>query len=164
MHPVTVACKGPCKRILYEGDAAGAPSGDGQQILTDFADSSCPVGGQAGGCPNVTQAVEEQREQEPSRLRQLLRAIRDRAPRTTRVALPALVANTPIEVPITWTPAMPDQSYSVSISLVHGPALLGAIRAAVKPGSLTTGGCTLHVGASRDVADGQAGVHVTGTP
>lgn len=170
---VSVTCPGPCRRTIYEGGATTTPNGepvlpftDGQALLTAFAEASCPLGvPPPAECPNTPAALEERDEQRPARLRQLVKAIRDRAPRSTRFPLPALVANTPVEIPVTWLPPCPDTTYSVVTSQEFAAlVLLGAIRVAVKAGSRTTTGCVLLVGSTRDVADGQAGLHVVAIP
>ena len=171
MKPVSVNCPGPCRRNVYEGGEIRdgqvvVPFADGQQLLTDFAVVSCPLGvPPPPECPNTGVALEEQAERRPERLRQLVKVIRDRAPRAVRLFLPALTANTPVEVSVTWPVPVPDTTYSISITQEFAAlVLLGAIRVAVKAGSRTTTGCTLLVGSTRDVADGQAGLHVVATP
>jgi hypothetical protein len=170
-HPATVICPGPCGRLLFEGGQAGPegqvilPFADGQQLLTDFAETSCPVGGTGGGCPNTTEALQNRTDERPDRLRQLIRAAQTRLPRSRSLVLPALVANTPQEIAVTWPTPMPDGTYQVTIGQEFTqPLLLGAIRAAVKAGTRTATGCTLLVGSTRDVADGAAGLHVVATP
>lgn len=148
-----------------QGQIAGLPFEDGQELLGPFADQSCPIGGTANGCPSTTEARENAAEERPNRLRQLIKAIRDRAPRGVRLQLPALTANTPVEVTVTWPQAMPDSSYSVTVTPTHGPAVLAAgIRVAVKPGSLTTADCVLIVAATQAVTAGQAGLHIVAVP
>jgi hypothetical protein len=161
VQPLRVVCR-RCGQVPWEGDQ---PSDDARQLLADFADSSCPIGGTASGCPSTTESQATTDEQEPSRLRQIVKAIRDRAPRGMWLQLPDLAANTPKEVTVTWTPAMPDSSYTVTALPVHGAALLTAgIRAVVKPGSLTTADCVLIVAATQAVSAGQAGLHVSAVP
>jgi len=168
----TITCPGPCGVTVFEGgrlDENGHVVDiplDGQLLLTDFALAACPLGvPPPPQCPNTAEALDEVREQRPARLRQLVKAIRDRAPRGVRMTLPALVANTPAEVPVTWPVPVPDTTYSVTISQEFtAPVLLGAIRVAVKAGSRTAAGCILLVGATRDVADGQAVLHVMVIP
>lgn len=83
--PVTVTCwNGPCARTIYQGgtwsteeqDVVGLPWGQvedrdgntfdltGDTALTYFADSTCP--NRTAGCPNTTQAIEEQRLRQPA--------------------------------------------------------------------------------------------------
>lgn len=170
-HPATVVCRGPCGRVLFEGGQRddngdiGLPFEDGETLLRDFADSSCPIGGTANGCPNTTEALEVKAEERPDRLRQLIRAARERLPRSRSLILPALTANTPQEITVTWPTALPDATYQVLISPeLDAPGLLGAIAAAVKAGSRTPEGCTLLVAANRDVAANRAGLHVVAVP
>ena len=168
--PASVVCPGPCGRVIFQGGTVRdgeivLPFEDGQRLLTDFANASCPVGGEANGCPNTTPAVEERAEQQPARLRQVVKAAQARLPRSKSLALPALVANTPQEIPVTWPTPLADANYAVTVGQeFSAPIQLGAIRAAVKAGSRTTTGCTLIVGSTRDVADGAAGLHVVATP
>lgn len=167
-----VVCRGPCGRVLFTGgrvDDTGQvvdlPFTDGQELLTAFADSSCPVGGTAAGCPNTTEAQAVTAEEQPRQLRQLIRAAQARLPRSRSLLLPALAANTPAEILVTWPTPMPDGTYQVTIGQEFTqPVLLGAIRAAVKAGSRTAEGCTLLVGSTRDVPDGTAGLHVVAVP
>lgn len=162
---VTVRCEGPCGVVVYEGPASDMPDPDGQVLLTRFADRECPVGGQTGGCPNVTEVAEERAEQRPDRLRAALRVLRDRAPRTRGVPLPALVSGAPVEITVTWPVPLPDPGYRVVIGQeLASAALLGVIRVAVKAGSRTPGGCVLIVAATRDVGEGQAGLHLAAVP
>lgn len=170
VNPASVVCPGPCRRILYEGgtirdgQVVDLPFTDGDAMLTAFADASCPIGGGAD-CPSTTVAVTERQEERPDRLRQLIKAAQARLPRSRSLLLPALIANTPQEIPVTWPTPMPSINYQVVIGEEFAqPILLGAIRAAVKAGSRTVDGCTLIVGSTRDVADGQAGLHVVATP
>jgi hypothetical protein len=151
-----------CHVCQTEIDTSTEAPGDAQDRLRVFADASCPRGGV--GCPNTTTALETQEEERPARLRQLVTMIRARAPRSARVALPALAAATPVEVPVTWQVAMPDATYSVVATPVVPAALLGVVRVAVKPGSLSPEGCALNVAATQAVAAGQAGLHVIGVP
>lgn len=170
--PAAVACRGPCAQVIYRGGRVGddgqvtdLPFTDGQDLLTDFADSACPVGGTAAGCPNTTEARAITAEEQPRQLRQLIKAAQARLPRSRSLLLPALVANTPAEIAVTWPAPMPDGTYQVTIGQEFAqPVLLGAIRAAVKAGSRTAQGCTLLVGSTRDVADGAAGLHVVAVP
>lgn len=170
MTAASVVCQGPCQHAVWEGgriedgQVVGLPFEDGQELLTAFADESCPAGGAAGGCPNVTTAVEEREEQRPARLQQLIRAAQARLPRSRSLLLPALIANTPQEIAVTWPTPLPDATYQVTIGQESQPILLGKIEAAVKAGTRTPEGCTLLVAATRDVADGQAGLHVVATP
>lgn len=169
---VGVICRGPCGTPVFTGTPGpdGLPFTDGQEVLTAFAMVSCPLGANpaertVAGCPHTNEARDNQQEERPARLRQLVRAIRDRAPRAVRLTLPALAIGVPVEIPVTWPVPVPDNSYSVLISQEFAAlVLLGAIRTAVKPGSRTTTGCTLLVAATRDVADGQAGLHVVAIP
>lgn len=159
MSNYRVACLG-CETTVYEGDA---PPDDAQGLLTGFADTQCPRGGV--DCPNTTTAVEEREEQRPSRLRQLIKAAQARLPRSRSLLLPALAANTPQEIAVTWPTPLPDATYQVTIGQEFAALiLLGKIEAVVKAGSRTPEGCTLLVAATRDVADGQAGLHVVATP
>lgn len=163
MADYQVVCLGPCGTQLYAGDTP--PPEPARQMLAGFADTQCPIGGTEAGCPSTTEALEAAAEERPSRLRQLIAAIRNRAPRGDRIPIPALAANTPAEVTVTWPVAMPDTSYSVTALPVHGAALLAAdIRVCIKPGSLTTAGCVLIVAATQAVNAGQAGLHVSATP
>lgn len=171
MTAASVVCKGPCQRIIWEGgriqdgQVVDLPFEDGQELLTAFADESCPVGGRVGDCPNTTDAVEERDEQRPARLRQLVKAAQARLPSSRSLFLPALVANTPQEIPVTWPNPLADATYQVTIGQEFAqPVLLGKIEAAVKAGTRTPEGCTLLVAASRDVADGQAGLHIVAIP
>lgn len=167
----SVVCPGPCGRVIYEGgtvqdgEVVGLPFEDGQALLTTFADSSCPVGGEANGCPNTTPAIEERKEQQPARMRQVIKGAQARLPRSRSLTLPALVANAPQEITVTWPTPLADSSYAVTIGQEFAqPILLGAIRVAVKAGSRTPAGCTLLVGSTRDVADGAAGLHIVADP
>lgn len=158
-----VVCLGPCGTQLYEGD--DPPPTPARQMLRQFADTQCPIGGTANGCPNTAAAQDDADDARPDRLRQVIKAAQARLSRSRSLVLPALVANTPQEIPITWPTAMPDATYRVTIGQEFAqPVLLGAIRAVVKAGSRTTDGCTLLVGSTRDVADGAAGLHVVATP
>lgn len=157
-----VTCR-RCGETPWEGDEP--VTDNARQLLANFADSSCPIGGTANGCPSTTEAQADTDEQDPSRLRALIQAIRNRAPRGERVPIPALTANTPAEITVAWPVAMPDTSYSVTATPVHGAALLAAgIRVSVKPGSLTTAGCVLLVVATQAVSASQAGLHVAAVP
>ena len=168
---VNVTCQ-VCRHTLWEGgeldeqgQITGLPFTDGQELLSPFAESSCPIGGTAAGCPNTIVALTNAAEERPNRLRQLIQAIRNRASRGERVPIPVLAANTPAEITVTWPVAMPDTSYSVNATPVHGAALLAAgIRVCIKPGSLTTTGCVLIVASTQAVNAGQAGLHVSAVP
>lgn len=157
-----VNCWGPCRTQVYSSDTP--PPNGMQATLAAFADAQCPIGGTANGCPSTTAAQQNSDDERPARLRQLIQTIRDRAPRTTRLQLPALATGAPIEVPVTWPVEMPDASYSVTATLVLPAALLGVIRVGIKPGSLTTTGCVLLAGTTQVTTAGQAGVHVVATP
>lgn len=152
-----------CHACRTELDSGDTPPANAQAVLTAFADASCPRGGGLD-CPNATATREELEEQRPGRLRQLVAAIRVRAPRAARLVLPALTANTPTDVPVTWAPDMPDATYSVVATPVLPAALVGVVRVAVKPGSLTKAGCVLTVVATEAVAAGQGGLHVVAVP
>lgn len=138
--------------------ATDTPPDDPQALLTAFADTACPLGGV--GCPNTTAAQQARDAQRPDRLKALITAIQNRAPRTVRIALPALVVGTPVDVPVAWPSEMPDATYSVTATPVHGPGLLGVLRWAIKPGSLSSTGCTITVSATAAVVAGQAGLHL----
>lgn len=185
-HPaVTIQCRGPCKRVLYQGGEIGSggpvglPFADGEQILKDFADSACPIGGTANGCPSTTESMAVRDEEQPPRLRQLVKAaktrldtldgradlIEQRRPAGVSLTLPALTANTPIEVTVPWPRALPNTNYQVQISQEFAAqVLLGAIATAVKAGTRAVDGCTLLVAATRAVNAGQAGLHVVAIP
>lgn len=154
-----IACHA-CRTELAE---SSTPPADAQAVLTAFADASCPRGGGLD-CPNATTTRDELEEQRPGRLRQLVAIIRARAPRAARVALPAVAASTPTDVPVTWAIEMPDATYSVVATPVLPAALVGVVRVAVKPGSLTTVGCVLTVVSPQAVAAGQGGLHVVAVP
>lgn len=156
-----VNCWG-CGTRVYSGDTP--PPGGAKAALATFADASCPKGGTVNGCPSTTVAQQTADDERPGRLRQLIQTIRDRAPRTTRLQLPALATGAPTEVPVTWPADLPDASYSVTATLVLPAALLGVIRVGIKPGSLTTTGCVLLAGTTQAITAGQAGVHVVATP
>jgi len=47
----------------------GMPFADGQELLTTFADSSCPRGGV--GCPNTTAGRQEAQDNRPATAREL---------------------------------------------------------------------------------------------
>lgn len=167
MGDVTVTCRGPCRVTVYDGDGTDGQGHliDGQQLLTQFAvNNPCPAGGDAGGCPNTPAAIDERNEQQPARLRQLVKAIRERAPRGVTVPVPALTAATPAEVAVPWPTELPDATYRVAATPVHGPALLGRLNVCVKAGSKTTAGCVLIVGASVAVPAGTAGLDVVAVP
>lgn len=150
-----------CQATVYLSDTE--PPADQRALLTAFADEQCPRGGV--GCPNATEARERDEERRPERLMQIIRAARDRLPRSRSLVLPALAANTPVEVEVTWPAPLPAANYQVGISQeIDAPSLLGAIAAAVKAGSRTTRGCTLHVAASRDIPAGRAGLHLVAIP
>ena len=152
-----------CHACQTELDSGDTPPADPQGRLTQFADTECPRGGGLD-CPNATATREEMEEQRPGRLRLLVAAIRARTPRAARLVLPALTANTPTDVPVTWATEMPDATYSVVATPVLPAALVGIVRVAVKPGSLTTAGCVLTVAATQAVAAGQGGLHVVAVP
>lgn len=167
MGDVTVTCRGPCGQTVYDGDGTDGQGHliDGQQLLISFAvNHPCPAGGDAGGCPNTPAAIEEQAERQPARLRMLVKALRDRKSRGVTVPVPALTASTPVEVPVTWTPELPDGTYQVTWSAIHGPALLGRINVAIKPGSKDKAGCVLIVGSAVAVGAGLAGLDVVANP
>lgn len=157
----TVICWG-CMTEVYASDTEIAA--DPAALKATFADASCPKGGTAGGCPSTTDAQAAQDDQRPAKLQALITAISARVPRTTRLALPALAANTVTEVPVTWPTAMPDATYSVASGIVCPATLAGKIAAALKPGSATTAGCSLLVVSTVAVAAGGAGLHVVATP
>lgn len=163
MGDYQVVCLGPCGAQLYDGDTPPTPPA--RQMLAEFADTQCPIGGTENGCPNTAEAQEAAEEQRPDRLRQLIRAARERLPRSRSLILPALTANTPQEITITWPTPLQDATYQVLIGVeVDAAGLLAAIAAAVKAGSRTPDSCTLLVGASRDVAANRAGLHVVAVP
>lgn len=152
----TLRCNS-CQAVVYSSDQG--PPADRMAELVRFADTQCPRGGTLGGCPNTSTAVAEQSEIRPP-------ALRDRAPRTRRVVLPALVANasSPVEVTVTWRRPMADTRYSVFARTIVPAELLGKIDAAVKIGSLTPEGCVVLVAASSDTDRGDAQIHVMGVP
>ncbi|MGH3783131.1 MAG: hypothetical protein ACRDRO_21535 [Pseudonocardiaceae bacterium] len=153
----TVRCWG-CMTVVYASDDT-APT-DAQDRLTAFSVASCPKGGDAGGCPNTAAAVAASTDEQPGRLQQLVAAIR---PRTCGMTLPALPAATPTEVPVVWNKPTNDDTYIVGLTLVAGPGA-GSIRLWLKPGSLTTAGCTVLASCPAAVPAGAAGLHATAIP
>lgn len=138
------------------------PGDTPQGILTRLADALCPRGG--AGCPHTSSAVTERDQLRPRKLKVLIDAARDRLPRTRRLVLPALAANTPLGVPVVWGDPLPDDTYAIGYGVIAGAALLGRIEITVQPGSILPTGCMLLVAATRDVTAGQAGLHVVATP
>jgi len=55
---------------VEDGQVVGLPSGDGQTVLTEFADKSCPHGGGLV-CPNTTAGRQEARDDRPVTAREL---------------------------------------------------------------------------------------------
>lgn len=54
---------------VEDGQVVGLPSGDGQTVLTEFADQSCPRGGV--GCPNTTAGRQAAQDDRPVTAREL---------------------------------------------------------------------------------------------
>lgn len=175
----TVRCAS-CQATVYSSDTV--PPADRQTLLTGFADTSCPRGGDPV-CPNTTTAQEAAAERHPARLvtrlREAwdqiqqwaergqqtiteLRALEARQPRTVVAALPALPAGRH-DIPITWPSELPVVP-RVQVTPETPRAGVGAIRVAVLAGSRTTTGCVVVIDTSVAVSEGQAWLHVTATP
>lgn len=150
-----------CNTEVYGGDT---PPANPTVLLNSFADAQCPKGGTVNGCPSTSDAMTNQADERPDRLRQALKGLKDARVRGTAVTLPALTAGTPVEVTATWPSPMPDAVYRIAVTPVHGAGLLGVLRWCLKPGSLAVDGCTLIVASTQAVAAGQAGLHVVAAP
>ena len=74
VQPQRVVCR-QCGRVPWAGEQP--VTDNGRQLLADFADSSCPLGGTPAGCPSTTEAQEAERENQPQTPIARLRAIRD---------------------------------------------------------------------------------------
>ena len=77
MEPIaSVTCR-TCQAEVWRGGqmsadgttVVGMPAADGQELLTTFADSSCPRGGV--GCPNTTAGRQTARDDQPATAREL---------------------------------------------------------------------------------------------
>ncbi|MGH4013176.1 MAG: hypothetical protein ACRDSL_04440 [Pseudonocardiaceae bacterium] len=73
INPLRVVCR-RCGETPWEGDE---PVEAPRQLLADFADSSCPLGGTTAGCPSTTEAQETEREAQPLTRIERLREIVD---------------------------------------------------------------------------------------
>lgn len=155
-----VACIRCGTEVYNDNEPPGNPGG----LLAGFANSDCPIGGTANGCPSTTQANVNRDDENPAKLRGALKALRDARVRGTTVALPALTAGTPVEVTVMWAAPLPDSVYRVAVTPVHGAGLLGALRWCLKPGSLSATECVLIVASTTNVTPGQAGMHVVAAP
>ena len=179
--PATVQCRGPCRRVVFSGGRSGPdgveglPYTDGQQVLTDYADSSCPVGGLVGGCPNTREAQAEADLDRPATRRELanhpagrdiaaliarlaavenqVTALRDRQPALAHAIypLPALGVGAQ-DVALTWnTPLSQTPARAVVVPDLPAPAE-GAVNGTVK--TLTATGVTLTVTTTRSISAG----------
>lgn len=83
----------------------------------------------------------------------LLRRLDANRPAAVRVPLPALTANIPAVLPITWPQQLPAAAYAVLVT-VEGPAVVLNVRAVLRPNTRTITGCQLLVASTVDQADG----------
>ena len=58
-----------CLRTVWQGSQTDLPFASGQELLTAFADTSCPLGGV--GCPNTTAGRQTARDDQPATAREL---------------------------------------------------------------------------------------------
>lgn len=75
-----VVCR-QCGSTPWEGDN---PRDNPRQLLADFADTQCPIGGTANGCPSTTEAQTAEREVLPlTRIARLVERLDRLAARVT---------------------------------------------------------------------------------
>lgn len=82
----TLRCNS-CQAVAYSSDQG--PPTDRIAELVRFADTQCPRGGTAGGCPNTTEARQAGADRKPGRLRQLIAELEALASTLSPIAMEA---------------------------------------------------------------------------